>query len=60
MIKKRVLVIQCKTTLIIQYPFRLNADEGLIMTNSNGHVVFYDRDMTKCFNNAAKWIDNRK
>ena len=40
--------------------FRLNADEGLIITDSNGHVVFYDRDMTKCFDNAAKWINNRR
>ena len=39
---------------------RLNVDEGLIITDSNGHVVFYDKDILKCFNNAAKWIDNRK
>lgn len=39
---------------------RLTTDEGLVITDSNGHVMFYDRDITKCFNNAAKWIDNRK
>ena len=39
---------------------RLNANEGLVIFDSKGNVVFYDRDMTKCFNNAAKWIDNRK
>ena len=39
---------------------RLTTDEGLVISDSKGYVVFYDRDMTKCFNNAAKWIDNRK
>ena len=39
---------------------RLTTDEGLVISNSKGYVVFYDRDILKCFNNAAKWIDNRK
>ena len=40
--------------------FRLVADEGLVITDSKGYVMFCDSDITKCFNNAAKWINNRK
>ena len=39
---------------------RLSADEGLIIADSKGYVVFYDRDVVKCFNNAVKWINSRK
>lgn len=40
--------------------FRLVADEGLIISDSKGYVVFYDKDITNCFNNSAKWVDGRK
>lgn len=39
---------------------RLTTDEGLVISDSKGYVVFYDRDITKCFDNAAKWINNRR
>ena len=39
---------------------RLTTDEGLVISDSKGYVLFYDRDITKCFNNAAKWVDGRK
>ena len=39
---------------------RLTTDEGLVISDSKGNIKFCDRDILKCFNNAAKWIDNRK
>ena len=39
---------------------RLNTDEGLAILDSKGNIKFCDKDILKCFNNAAKWIDNRK
>ena len=39
---------------------RLTTDEGLVISDSKGYVIFYDRDITKCFDNATKWINNRK
>ena len=39
---------------------KLVVEDGLVIANSKGYVMFYDGDMTQCFNNAAKWINNRK
>ena len=39
---------------------KLVTDDGFIIADKNGYVKFYDRNMTKCFDNAAKWIDSRK
>ena len=39
---------------------KLVVEDGLAITDSKGRIRFYDRDITQCFNNAAKWINNRK
>ena len=47
------------TNFVKENNLKLIADNGITITDSIGYVMFDDSNVTKCFENAARWIDNR-
>lgn len=48
------------TDFIKENNLKLIADNGITITDSIRYVMFDDSNITKCFENAARWIDDRK
>ena len=47
------------TNFVKENNLKLIADNGITITDSIGYVMFDDNNIIKCFENAARWIDNR-
>ena len=48
------------TDFIKENNLKLIADNGITITDSIRYVMFDDSNITKCFENATRWIDDRK
>ena len=57
---KNLMNVLKVTNFVKENNLKLIADNGITITDSIGYVMFDDSNVTKCFENAARWIDNRK
>ena len=57
---KNLMNVLKVTNFVKENNLKLIADNGITITDSIGYVMFDDSNITKCFENAARWIDNRK
>ena len=56
---KNLMNVLKVTNFVKENNLKLIADNGIAITDSIGYVMFDDSNVTKCFENAARWIDNR-
>ena len=57
---KNLMNVLKVTNFVKENNLKLIADNGITITDSIGYVMFDDSNVTKCVENAARWIDNRK
>lgn len=57
---KNLMNVLKVTNFVKENNLKLIADNGITITDSIGYVMFDDNNMIKCFENAARWIDDRK
>ena len=56
---KNLMNVLKVTNFVKENNLKLIADNGITITDSIGYVMFDDNNITKYFENAARWIDNR-